>query len=164
MKKKINKKESFKRISIITVIIITVIALISSINNSKTNNVMLDFNISCIDKYNKDGFVVASYNIENIVVSIDNNGDDATIAMKLKTNILSFEELDGCYIGYYVIDDYGNEVYENKIWFPCTDDETINDVKIQLNNLKRVNDTGYSLIKIREFTVEQDEEVDPTGY
>lgn len=163
MKKKINKKESFKRISIITVIIITVIILISSINKSIINNVVLDFDISCIDKYNRAGFVVASYEIENIVVSIDNNGDDATIAMKLKTNTISFEELDGCYIGYYVIDDYGNEVYKNKIWFPCTDDGTINDIKIELNNLKRVNDTGYSLIKIRSFSVEQDED-DSTVY
>ena len=163
MKKKINKKESFKRISIITVIIITVIILISSFIKTTTNNVVLDFDISCIDKYNRAGFVVASYDIENIVVSIDNNGDDATITMKLKTNILSFEELDGCYIGYYVIDDYGNEVYKNKIWFPCTDDGTINDIKIELNNLKRVNDTGYSLIKIRSFSVEQDED-DSTVY
>ena len=162
MKKKINKKESFKRISIITVIIITVIILISSINKS-INNVVLDFDISCIDKYNRAGFVVASYDIENIVVSIDNNGDDATIAMKLKTNILSFEELDGCYISYYVIDDYGNEVYKNKIWFPCTDDGTINDIKIELHNLKSVNNTGYSLIKIRSFSVEQDED-DSTVY
>ena len=134
------------------------IILISSFIKTTTNNVVLDFDISCIDKYNKSGFVVASYDIENIVVSIENNGDDATISMKLKTNIISFEELDGCCIGYYVIDDYGNEVYKNKIWFPCTDDGTINDIKIELNDLKRVNDTGYSLSKIRSFSVEQDED------
>ena len=162
-KRTINKKKSFKRISLM--VLIVAIIIIRASHHSVINDVALDFSINSIDKYNRDsGLVVASYDIKNLMLSIADDGDDAEITMVLKTNVLASEKFDGCYIHYSIVDAYDNQVYENKIWFPSTDNGSENEVHIVVKNLKRFNDTGYSLVKIRGFSVEEDEESDPTGY
>ena len=147
------------------IMIVAIVVLISSQTHKVVNDVALDFSINSIDKYNKNsGLVVASYDIKNLMLSIADDGDDAEISMILKTNVLAVEKFDGCYISYSIVDAYDNQVYENKLWFPSTPDGSENEIHIKVENLNRFNDTGYSLVKIRGFSVEENEEEDPVGY